>query len=315
MDLLEQHDGVRGRLGLHTEPLHDLEVAVHLGGLVNVERAGQLFEVYDIGQFGLGEAQDGERAAGGGVPAHPERDDLQRHRGVLGHLDEVLDLLAHHLGTADRAPQYRLVENGPEPGRGHLGQQSLAAHPQLDPPVQLLVADGAVPETDHFTGVGPRLQQARHELYFVVADDGGGGFQADVRLEPVRQEVAEIVPPSGVAGLPGQRQQARPLVGIGDAVQREQVADVPVLEADPAVLHPADLGMRAANSLSGMLGRDLPGLTESAQLSTQHDPLNGRTTRAATKIPDRPLPGDALRRAHRHPSVVDKLQRVAKSCT
>src|ERR1039458_1718140 len=48
-------------------------------------------------------SQDGERAAHCGVRADLERQDLQGHRRVIGHLDEVLQLPADDLGAADRA--------------------------------------------------------------------------------------------------------------------------------------------------------------------------------------------------------------------
>ena len=51
-DLVEHLGGVRHRLGLEAELLHDLEVAVHLDRLVQVERAGQLLDVDDIGRSG-----------------------------------------------------------------------------------------------------------------------------------------------------------------------------------------------------------------------------------------------------------------------
>ena len=239
------------------------------------------------------------------MAAHVERHDLQRHVRVVGHLQQVLDLLAHDRGVAHRAAQHGLVQRGPQPRRAGPRQQPLAAHPQLDPPVQLVPADRRVAQLDDLAGVRRRLEQPGHELHLVVTDDRRGLLEADVRLEPVRQQVTEVVPPARVAGLAGQVEQALPVGGIGHAVQGEQVLDVPVLEADPAVLHPADLRMRATDGLRGLLGSDLPGLTESAELGSQDDPLDRRPARTPTEIPDRPLPGSAFGRAHRHPSVVD----------
>jgi hypothetical protein len=70
----------------YTKLFHDFEVAVHLGRLVQVERAGQLLDVDDVGEVGLGEPQDGERAAHGRVRARAERQDPQRRGRVVCHL-------------------------------------------------------------------------------------------------------------------------------------------------------------------------------------------------------------------------------------
>ena len=105
----------------------------------------------------------------------------------------------------------------------------------------LLFRHGVVAEPGDGAGVVLGLEQAVHELDFEGPDDRGGRLQPQVRLEPVGQDVVVLRPPAGAVGLPGERQQADPLLIIGHAVQGEQVGHVPLLEANPAVLHPADL--------------------------------------------------------------------------
>ena len=60
------------------------------------------------------------------------------------------------------------------------------------------------------------------------------------------------VPPAGRVGLAGQGEQPLVLARVLDAVQLEQVGDVAFLEADPAELHPADLGLGGADRVAGL---------------------------------------------------------------
>ncbi len=64
---------------------------------------------------------------------------------------------------------------------------------------------GAQP--DDRAGVVLDLQQAGDELQLVLADEGGGGLKAEVRLDPVRQDVRVPLPPAGRVGFPGQVEQ------------------------------------------------------------------------------------------------------------
>ncbi len=48
-----------------------------------------------------------------GVGTGAERDDLQRHVRVAGHLDQMQKLRTHHLGATDLPMQRGLVHNGP----------------------------------------------------------------------------------------------------------------------------------------------------------------------------------------------------------
>jgi hypothetical protein len=59
-------------------------------------------------------------------------------------------------------------------------------------------------------------------------------------------------------------------MAVGDAVEGKEVAHIALLEADPAVFHPADLGMRAADSLSGLLGGYSARLTQPVQMAAKH---------------------------------------------
>src|SRR6185437_12206379 len=137
VDLLEYLGGVGHRLCLEAELLHDFEVAVDFDGLVEVQGAGELLDVDDVGQVGLGEPQDGERAAHGRVRARAERQDLQRHRRVVGYFGEVRELLADDLAAADRAAQRALVDDYPQLRRVRAPEDLLAAGPQLAPPGDL----------------------------------------------------------------------------------------------------------------------------------------------------------------------------------
>ncbi len=97
----------------------------------------------------------------------------------------------------------------------------------------------------------PSLQEAVHELDLERADVRGGTLQPDVGLEPAGQHVAEVVPPAGDAGVPGQPQGGGAFGVVGDAVEREQVLHVAGLETDPAQLHPADFGLGGPDRVPG----------------------------------------------------------------
>src|SRR5690348_11499564 len=301
VDLLEYLGGVGHRLGLEAELLHDFEVAVDFDGLVEVQGAGELLDVDDVGQVGLGEPQDGERAAHGRVRARAERQDLQRHRRVVGHLGQVCELLADDLAAADRAAQRALVDHDPQLRRVRPAQDLLAAGPQLAPPGDLFFGGrGALP--DQRAGVSLGLQQAGDDLDLVGPDDRGGRFQADEGLEPGRQDVGVGVPPAGGVGLTGQVEQGGALFVVGDAVQGEQVGKIALLEPDPAVLDPADLGVRAADRLGGLLGGNAAGFAQPVQLAAEHQALDGRPARARAENTGGNVPGRVLGRDHRHPS-------------
>ena len=60
------------------------------------------------------------------------------------------------------------------------------------------------------------LEQAGYHDGLEVADGGGAGFQADVDLVRVRQDVAEGMPPAGLASLPGELDEPVSF-GAGDA--------------------------------------------------------------------------------------------------
>ena len=82
-------------------------------------------------------------------------------------------------------------------------------------------------------GVAGGLEQAVDELELEGADDRGGGFQAEVGLEPAGRDVAVAGPPAGGVGLPDQGQDLVAGGGVGDAVEGEQVGDVAFFEPGP----------------------------------------------------------------------------------
>jgi hypothetical protein len=70
---------------------------------------------------------------------------------------------------------------------------------------------------------------------------------------------------------------------------------VALLEPDPPVLHPADLGVRAADRLGGLLGGNAMGLTQPAQLAAEHQALNGHAARARAEDDRGNVPGHVFR--------------------
>src|SRR5579884_348979 len=69
----QEPDGLGGRSGFDTQSVHDLEVVLDILSLVQVERAGELFEVHDVGQVGFGKPQDRERTTHRHVRAERDR--------------------------------------------------------------------------------------------------------------------------------------------------------------------------------------------------------------------------------------------------
>src|SRR5688500_11313258 len=92
---LQEAPGRLRLLRLDAEPVHDLHVLVGVGGFVQVEGAGELLHVDDVGQLPLGEAQDAERPAGRRVTAAVERHDLHRDVPLGRQVEQVGDLPAH----------------------------------------------------------------------------------------------------------------------------------------------------------------------------------------------------------------------------
>ena len=204
-----------------------------------------------------------------------------------GHLEQPAELAAHHVPAADRAAQRRLVHHRPDAWRLRAGEQVLAGHPQADPAVDLGSGRGPVAEHGDRPGVALGLEQAVHELQLERSDQRGRRLQAQVGLEPVRQDVAVLGPPALVVGLPGQGQQPGPHLLVGHAVQGEQVGHVADLAADPAVLQAADLGPGGADLVTGLIRGDPGGLAETAQLSAEHHPDYGAAGPAASQRADR----------------------------
>src|SRR5271169_4804546 len=69
-----------------------------------------------------------------------------------------------------------------------------------------------------------------------------------------------------------ERQQMLTLARVGNAVQREQVGYVALLEADAAMLDPADLGPGRPDLITCLVRRDPGRLAQAAQLGSEQDP-------------------------------------------
>jgi hypothetical protein len=221
---------------------------------------------------------------------------------VIAHVHQVQHLRPHDLRAADDPAQSALVQDGPHLRRVLPVQDFLTGHPRLGPPVDLVFRrQGAQP--DHRAGVFLDLQQAGNELQLVLADEGGGGLKAEVRLDPVRQDVRVRLPPAGRVGSPGEVEQRLALVARADTVEGQQVGDVALLEPDPTVLHPADFGVRPADARGGLLGRHARVFAEPTQVSAEHEALHCRARRARAEQRLRSLlPGGVLGREHRYSS-------------
>ena len=96
---------------------------------------------------------------------------------------------------------------------------------------------GAVAE--HLPCVLLGLEQARDHGGLEVADGRCSGFKPDVDLVRVGEDVPEGVPPAGLAGFPGQLDQAVTL-RAGHAVEIKQDPDVAWLGTAPAGLDAED---------------------------------------------------------------------------
>jgi hypothetical protein len=81
--------------------------------------------------------------------------------------------------------QHGLAQHDPQGGRVRGGEPFLPFHPHLDLAFHLLVI-GAHRGGHHGAGVGLGLQQPGDQLGVVFLHGAGGGFQADVELEPFR---------------------------------------------------------------------------------------------------------------------------------
>src|SRR6185437_8037677 len=132
-----------------------------------------------------------------------------------------------------------------------------------------------------------------HELELEGADDRGRFLQAQVRLEPVGQYVVVFRPPVRGFRLPGDGQHVGLDRLIGDAVEGEQVGQIPVLDGYPAMFHPADLRARRPDLVSRLFGRHARVLPELAQLTAQYYAQYRRTAQFASA---------ADRRTHAHPA-------------
>src|SRR5512146_1477117 len=200
-------------------------------------------------------------------------------------------LCPHHGRTADRAAQRGFVEHHAQADRVFSEEPGLAGHAQTDPAGDLL-GIGVSKQRDG-AGVVFRLQQAGHELHLVPADLDGGLLEADVLLEPGRQDGGVVLPPAARVGADGDAAQRLYLRLVGDAVMHEQVDDVAVLEGHAAALQPAHLRVGGADDVTRLLQRDPLRLTQPPKLgpeeNTQHSGVLSSSQRG--HVQDRALAG------------------------
>src|SRR5260370_32664024 len=169
--------------------------------------------------------------------ARAERQDLERHRGVIRYLDKVVQLLPDDVlgtyGTAQRA----LVNDCPHLRWVWSAEDFLPADPQLAPPRDLLFAGrGALP--DQRARIPFSLKQSGHDLDLVGPDNRCRRLQAYVRLQPGRQDIRVGMPPPGRVRLPGQVQQRGTFFAVGHAVERNESAPLALLKPHPPLSHP-----------------------------------------------------------------------------
>ncbi len=119
------------------------------------------------------------------MAARPERRDLERDPGILGRLDQVLELRPEHLPAADRPPQCRLVHDGPQARAALLGEQLLPGDPDADAALYLLLGSRGPAAGHDGPGVARRLKQPGNELDLVDPQHRRGLLEAHVGLKPI----------------------------------------------------------------------------------------------------------------------------------
>jgi hypothetical protein len=101
-----------------------------------------------------------------------------------GHLGDVLELFAHHLGAANGTADSCLVQHGPVLGRVAGGEALLAGGADRDLAFDGLFVSGGGCGVHERPVVPGGLEQAGHEFGIVFVDGRGFGFEAEVNLEP-----------------------------------------------------------------------------------------------------------------------------------
>src|SRR5260370_4838953 len=97
-----------------TKMIKDEHVTIDLGFLFQIQATGIGLQVHHW-PIWLGEAEDHERAEHRRVRTGAVRQYLQGDVRLLTRFEQPSELLAHHVGAADRAPQHYLLEHCPEP--------------------------------------------------------------------------------------------------------------------------------------------------------------------------------------------------------
>jgi hypothetical protein len=192
-----------------------------------------------------------------------ERHELQRDVRPLGHLEQMQQLPTLDFLITRASPQRSLVQHHPQVGRPRLVQERLPGYPQRDATLDLAVRHVQVAQPHEGAGIVLGLQQPGHQLGLVDAEDRRGLLQTDIGLEPARQHVTVLAPPTGCVGLPGEGEQSLAFLRVGDAIEGEQIGHITFLGRDPAAFETADLTAGGANGVSGGVPGDPAGLAQS----------------------------------------------------
>jgi hypothetical protein len=142
--------------------------------VLDVHRAVRVLDAAD--GLHAGEVEHVERPRqsvmhGDGVGHHPDR-----HRRVLAHLEQVVELVAQALGATDRPAQGVLVDHHLQSQRGGIVKQALLADlAELDDPV--VVQWRYLVGADQRCRVGGHLEHARYDGGDVHELGGGEALQ------------------------------------------------------------------------------------------------------------------------------------------
>src|ERR1039458_3659875 len=272
------HDHLHGVVRVQRggpQPVECKGIAVHVRTLFEVNVPGERLDVHHGGVGGLFEVQDDECADRPSVCTCTVRHDLDGRLALLSGVGQVAELLVHHARAADDTVDDRLVDDGPEPRPVIAGQDLLPGQADFNQAFDSIGVQLYRPVPEDLAGVVRGLEQAGHDHRLEVADRGGAGFQADVDLVRVRQDIAEGMPPAGLAGVPGQLDQAVTF-GAGDAVELEQHPDVAGLGSAAAGLDAEERGGRPLQLARDLFTAHTGGLAAALEFHRQTAAAQGR---------------------------------------
>jgi hypothetical protein len=170
-----------------------------------------------------------------GMRASVGRDDLEHDLRQPGRLDQVIDLLPHHPGPADRAGQHPLVDDHPQQRRIVLGEDGLPVHPGADQPADLVVTAGRVGRLQNGPRVLLGLQQPGDEQRLEPAQRGRFPLDLDPVAEPRRVRLAahqrlqaaeQAAGAQRIVGPAREIDAGRPAAGFHVRHQRRAVGDL-----------------------------------------------------------------------------------------